>query len=57
MVYFVKEYVSIKTLTSIYYTIFDSQLNYDNFIWGQNINAIKRLFFRKKALGSVKVSN
>ena len=54
MVYFVKEYVSIKTLTSIYYTIFDSQLNYDNFIWGQNINAIKRLFFRKKALGSVK---
>ena len=51
MLYNVKEYVSTKTLVSIYYALFDLQLNYGNFIWGRNRNTIKRLFFRKKALG------
>ena len=35
------EYVSSNTIKSIYYGIFDSYLNYDNLLWGQNINRIK----------------
>ena len=43
----VREYVSSSTLKSIYSAIFDSHLGYANLIWGQNINAIKRLLFTK----------
>ena len=41
MVYKLLKYVSTNTIKSIYYAIFDSHLNYDNFLWGQNITTIK----------------
>ena len=51
MLYKVKEFVSNDALRSICYTMCDSYLNYDNLVWGQNLNAIKRLtIILKKAL-------
>ena len=34
ILYKVREYISTDTIRSIYYTIFDSHLNYDNLVWG-----------------------
>ena len=39
----IREYVSTDTLKSVYYSIFDSHLNYDNLVWSQNINTVKSL--------------
>ena len=44
----VRGYVSANIFRPIYNAIFDSHLNYDTFVWGQNANAIKRNIFSKK---------
>ena len=45
---FVRNFV--KTLKTIYYTIFDSHINYVNMIWAQNSNAVNRVsVLQKKA--------
>ena len=36
MLFKVREFVNIKILKSIYYSIFDCRLNYANTVWGQN---------------------
>ena len=40
MLFKVREFVNIKILKSIYYTIFDCHLNYANTVWGQNRNSM-----------------
>ena len=41
-------------LKTIYFARFDSLINYASIIWGQNINAIKRLFLlEKKAIRTI----
>ena len=50
MLYNQIQYVSTKTPSSFDYAVLNSQLYYGNFLWGQNINTIKCLFFRKKHL-------
>ena len=43
-------FVNVKTLKTIYYTILDSHINYANVIWAQNSNAVNRLaVLQKKA--------
>ena len=39
----IRNFVNIKTLKAIYYTIFDSHINYVNVIWAQNSNAVNRV--------------
>ena len=47
----IRNFVNVKTLKTIYYTIFDSHINYANVIWDQNSNAVYRVFvLQKKAL-------
>ena len=47
----IRNFVNVKTLKTIYYTIFDSHINYANVIWDQNPNAVYRVFvLQKKAL-------
>ena len=41
-------YVNTKTLRNIYFAIFDAHLNYSCIVWAQNVNTVKRLFFRRK---------
>ena len=51
MLFKVREFVNIKILKSIYYAIFDCNLNYANTVWGQNRNSMNRLIIlQKKAL-------
>ena len=46
-----KVYVSFSILKSIYYSIFESNLNYANIVWAQNICSSHRLFLlQKKAI-------
>ena len=46
----IRNFVNVKTLKTIYYTIFDSHINYVNVIWAQNSNAVKRVsVLQKKA--------
>ena len=44
----IRNFVNIKTLKTIYYTIFDSHINYANVIWAQNSNAVNRLSVLQK---------
>ena len=47
----IRNFVNAKTLKTIYYTIFDSNINCANVIWRQNSNAVNRVFvLQKKAL-------
>ena len=47
----IRNFVNVKTLKTIYYTIFDSRINYANVIWAQNSNAINRVpVLQKKVL-------
>ena len=51
MLFKVREFVNIKILKSIYYAIFDCQLNYANTVWGQNRNSMNQvIILQKKAL-------
>ena len=44
-------YVNKRILKTIYFTIFDSHINYANLIWGQNLHAVNRIvILQKKAL-------
>ena len=36
----IRNFVNVKTLKTIYYTIFDSHINYANVIWAQNSNVV-----------------
>ena len=46
----IRNFVNVKTLKTIYYTIFDSHINYVNVILAQNSNALNRLsVLQKKA--------
>ena len=44
----VREFLNTKILKSVYYPIFDCQLNYVNTVWGQNRNSMNRLFIVQK---------
>ena len=47
----IRKFVDDKILTSIYFAIFESNLNYCSLVWAQNYNAINRLvILQKKAL-------
>ena len=47
----IRDYVNFSTLKSIYFAIFDSYINYANFIWGQNLNSTFRIVtLQKKAI-------
>ena len=47
----IRNYVNMKTLRNIYYTIFDSHLTYSCIVWAQNNNAVNRLIIlQKKAI-------
>ena len=47
----IRNFVNVKTLKTIYYTISDSHINYANVIWAQNSNAVNRVSaLQKKAL-------
>ena len=47
----IKKFVDDKILRSIYFAIFESNLNYCSLVWAQNYNAINRLvILQKKAL-------
>ena len=51
MLFKVREFVNIKILKSIYYTIFDCHLNYANTAWGQNRYSMNQLvILQRKAL-------
>ena len=43
ILYKVREFVSTDTLRSICFAIFDLHLKYGNLVWGQDLNAIKRV--------------
>ena len=46
-----KHVLDIKTLRSVYYSIFESHLCYALLVWAQNTNSIERLnLLQKKAL-------
>ena len=50
----IRNFVNVKTLKTIYYTIFDSHINYVNVIWAQNSNAVNRVsVLQKKALRTI----
>ena len=47
----IRNFVNVKTLKTIHYTIFDSHINYANVIWAQNSNAVNRVsVLQKKTL-------
>ena len=47
----IRNFVKVNTLKTIYYTIFDSHINYANVIWAQNSNSVNRVsILQKKAL-------
>ena len=46
-----KKYVNNVVLRSIYFSIFESHLNYASIVWGQNVDSSNRLFLlQKKAI-------
>ena len=46
----IRNYVNKHILRTIYFTNFDSHINYANLIWGQNLNAVSRnVILKKKA--------
>ena len=50
----IRNFVNVNTLKTIYYSTFDSHINYANVIWAQNFIAINRVFFlQKKALRTI----
>ena len=46
----VREFVNIKILNSIYYTIFDCHLNYANTVCGQNKNSMNRVIITQNTI-------
>ena len=51
MLYKVGDFVNANILKSIYYALFESNVNYACIIWGQNISTINHLhILQKKAL-------
>ena len=51
MLYKIRNYVSFNTLKAICFAIFDSHINYANFIWRQNPNSkLKVITLQTKAL-------
>ena len=47
----IRNYVNFNTLKSIYFAICDSDINYPNLIWGQNLNSVFRIVtLEKKAI-------
>ena len=43
----IRNYINEEVLRSIYFSIFDSHLNYANLIWTENSSAIQRIFTTK----------
>ena len=51
LLFTIRNYVNKHILRTIYFVIFDSHINYDNLIWGQNLHAVSRIvILQKKAL-------
>ena len=48
MLFKVREFLNIKILKSIYYAVFDCQVNYANTVWGQNRYSMNRLIILQK---------
>ena len=44
----IRKFVDDKILTSIYFPIFESNLNYCSLVWAQNYNVINRLVISQK---------
>ena len=44
----IRNYVNMKTLRNIYYTMFDSHLTYSCIVWAWNINTVNRLIILQK---------
>ena len=43
LLYTIRNFVNRPIVRTIYFAIFDSHLNYDNLIWGQNLNISSRI--------------
>ena len=51
LLFTIRNYVNKHILRTIYFTIFDSHINYADLIWGQNLHAVNRIvILQKKAL-------
>ena len=44
LLYTIINFVNRHILRTIYFVIFDTHLNYASLIWGQNLNAVSRIF-------------
>ena len=50
----VRQFVNVRTLISIYHTIFDSHLNHASIVWCQTKSSINRVFIiQKKAIRTI----
>ena len=48
LLYTIRNFVNKHILRTIYFAIFDTDINYTNLIWGQNLNAVSRVVFLQK---------
>ena len=48
LLYTIRNYVNKHILRTIYFSIFDSHMNYANLIWGQNLYAVSRIVILQK---------
>ena len=48
LLYTIRNFVNKHILRTIYFTIFDTHINYANLIWGQNLNAVSRIVLLQK---------
>ena len=48
VLYTIRNYVNKHILRTIYFSIFDSHINYANLIWGQNLHAVSRIVILQK---------
>ena len=48
LLYTIRNYINKHILRTIYFSIFDSHINYANLIWGQNLHAVSRIIILQK---------
>ena len=54
LLYTIRNFINRHILTTIYFAIFDTHLNYANLMWGQNLNVVSRIvILQKKPLKSM----
>ena len=52
----IRNYVNTLTLRTIYFVIFDSDINYANLIWDQNLHSLSRIIILQKSLKNYEFS-